>query len=97
VQREFEHPTKYPSVHFAPYLSAPFRQLLFSAELDGPHNQGAVCGETASLFVHGVQDFFGQCEGEGDVSDKILSYFPQKLEESWNGEPWTSASFMCPN
>lgn len=88
---------KYPFMELEQYLYAPMRVLAFSAEL-GSDGSGkpAVCGEAASLFVHGTQELFQRCkDGGGNVSDDILALLPKGVETSWNGAPWTPASYSC--
>lgn len=78
------------------YLYAPYRVLLMTAEIHGERPRPAVCGEAAGLFVHGVQESFRACpDGGGIVTDDLLALLPPKLEESWNGAPWTDESFAC--
>jgi len=79
------------------YLFEPMRVLAFGTEL-GAKSAGepAVCGEAASLVVHGTQELFKRCkDAKGIVADDILVLLPKKVEASWNGAPWTSSSFAC--
>ena len=87
----------YEFIELNQYLYEPMRVLVFGAEL-GPKNalEPAVCGEAASLFVHGTQELFKRCkDAKGIIADDILAFLPKKVETSWNGAPWSPASFAC--
>jgi hypothetical protein len=77
------------------YLHEPFRTLLFAAEINGKRPRPAVCGAAARIFVQAVQATFKQCSGKGTVSDPLLGLLPPGVEKSWNGAPWTAASWSC--
>jgi hypothetical protein len=77
------------------YLHEPFRALLFAAEIHGKRPRPAVCGAAARIFVQAVQTTFKQCSGKGTVSDPLLGLLPPGVEKSWNGAPWTAASWTC--
>jgi hypothetical protein len=79
------------------YLYEPMRVLAYGVELSpSTGNQPPVCGESASLFVHGTQELSKRCtDGKGQVSDDILALVPKGVEDSWNGARWTQASFSC--
>jgi hypothetical protein len=77
------------------YLHEAFRSLLFAAEIHGKRTRPAVCGTAARVFVQAVQETFKQCSGKGIVSDPLLGLLPPGVEKSWNGAPWTAASWTC--
>lgn len=77
------------------YLHEPFRALLFAAEINGQRRRPAVCGTAARIFVQATQQTFKQCSGKGTVSDALLGLLPTGVEKSWNGAPWTAASWSC--
>jgi hypothetical protein len=87
----------YGFIRLDEYLYEPMRVLAFGAEL-GPNGPGesALCGEAASLFVHGTQELVKSCkEAKGIIADDILALLPKNVETSWNGGAWSSASFNC--
>ncbi len=77
------------------YLHEAFRSLLFAAEINGQRPRPAVCGTAARIFVQATQQTFKQCSGKGTVSDPLLGLLPPGVERSWNGAPWTAASWSC--
>lgn len=79
------------------YLYEPMRVLAFGVEFSpSTGSQPAVCGEAASLFVHGTQELSKRCaEGRGEVADDVLALLPKGVESAWNGGKWTPASFSC--
>jgi hypothetical protein len=79
------------------YLYEPFRALLMTTEIHGDRSGTPTCGESASLVVHGVQEAVKACgkDAGGIVPDEVLAKFPRGVEESWNGKPWTDASYRC--
>jgi len=86
---------KYVTPDLDQYLRPPLRLLLLAGSMSKPGVGKQLCGEAAGLFVHGVQDDFGKCEGKGDVSDELLALLPSGVEASWNGAPWTEDTFSC--
>jgi len=87
----------YGFIELKQYLYEPMRVLAFATEL-GPRGalEPAVCGEAASLFVHGTQELFKRCkDAKGIIADDILTLLPKKVETSWNGAPWSPSSFAC--
>jgi len=90
-------PGMYPFMELQEYLYAPMRTLAFGAELTPPvKGTVAVCGEAASLFVHGAQSLFKSCpKANGIVSDEILALVPPTVAAAWNGAKWTPSTFAC--
>lgn len=86
---------KYTIPNFDAYLNPTYRLSLLAGSVSSSADQPRMCGDTASLFVHGVQTSFQQCSGKGDVSDQILAELPKGVEKSWNGAPWTDVSISC--
>jgi hypothetical protein len=78
------------------YLYSSLRLLLMAAEARGDGLGPKLCGDSAGLFVHGVQQNFKACaNANGIVPDDVLALFPLGVERSWNGAPWTAESFSC--
>ncbi len=86
---------KYTIPAFDAYLDPVFRLALLAGSVSNRDDQPALCGDAASLFVHGVQTSFQQCPGDGIVSDELLALLPKGVEASWNGDPWDDNSITC--
>jgi hypothetical protein len=80
---------------FDAYLNPVFRLTLLAGSISSRSDQPPLCGDAASLFVHGVQTSYQQCPGDGQVSDALLALLPSGVEDSWNGAPWSASSFSC--
>lgn len=86
----------YRMVELPPYLSAPFRQILFAAAMHGERPKPVICGDAAALIVQGIQARYTQCPGDGhQVSDDILRMLPKGVELAWNGGDWSIDSYSC--
>ena len=78
------------------YFYSSLRLVLMAAEARGAGPGPKLCGEAASLFVHGVQENFKACPtGKGIVPDEVLALLSPGVEKSWNGAPWTPDSVSC--
>jgi hypothetical protein len=79
------------------YLYGPFRALLFASEVNATRKPPDVCGEAAAIFVRSVQEIYKSCgdHAGGIVPDEMLARLPKGVEASWNGAPWTEASYAC--
>lgn len=86
---------RYTVIYLDQYLRPSLRLLSLAAAVQPPVTKPRVCGESAALFVHAVQEGYKKCAGKGDVSDELLAMLPRGVERSWNGEPWTPNSFRC--
>lgn len=88
---------KYIIQNLDEYLNPVYRLVLLSGSISnsGSTNDQRICGDSASLFVQGVQAGFEKCAGEGEVSDELLAELSKGIETSWNGAPWTEDSFSC--
>ncbi len=80
---------------FDAYLNPVYRLVLLSSSVLTSIDKPVLCGDSASLFVHGVQTSFEQCGGDGEVSDELLSRVSPGVEDSWNGAPWTNKTISC--
>jgi len=86
---------KYVIPNFDAYLNPVYRLTLLAGSVSNSKDQPRLCGDSASLFAHGVQTSYQQCGGDGQVSDELLALVPSGVEDSWNGAPWNDKTISC--